>query len=94
MKSRLSEKVEVRESGIDRKGMFAKEHIFKGEIVYIKGGHIIRKNEIFTSGMINSYLPISDDYYMSSLNADVWSFSLIKEFSRMTLSMERSSEIR
>ena len=64
MKSRLSEKVEVRESGIDRKGMFAKEHIFKGEIVYIKGGHIIRKNEIFTSGMINSYLPISDDYYI------------------------------
>ena len=54
MKSRLSEKVEVRESGIDRKGMFAKEHIFKGEIVYIKGGHIIRKNEIFSSGMINS----------------------------------------
>lgn len=70
MKSRLSEKVEVRESGIDRKGMFAKEHIFKGEIVYIKGGHIIRKNEIFSSGMINSYLPISDDYYIVALNKE------------------------
>ena len=68
MKSRISPKVEIRTSEINKKGMFAKELIHKGEIVYVKGGHVITKNELFSSSVINSYLPISDDYFIGALN--------------------------
>lgn len=70
MKSRISCKIEIRPSGINKKGMFAKELIHKGEIVYIKGGHIITKEELFSSSVINSYLPISDEYYIGAYNAE------------------------
>lgn len=70
MKSVLSNKVEIRTSGIDKTGMFAKEKIKKGEIVYIKGGHIITRDELFSSSVINSYLPISDDYYIGALTPE------------------------
>lgn len=33
----ISNKIEIRDSDIHGKGMFAKEDIKKGEIVYIKG---------------------------------------------------------
>ena len=68
MKSRISPKVEIRTSEINKKGMFAKELIHKGEIVYVKGGHVITKNELFSSSVINSYLPISDYYFIGALN--------------------------
>lgn len=67
MKSFISKKVEIRASGINNKGMFAKEPIYANEIVFIKGGHIIKKDDIYTSSVINSYLPISDDYYIGAL---------------------------
>lgn len=70
MKSRISSKIEIRSSGINKKGMFAKEPIYKGEIVYVKGGHIITRDELFSSSVINSYLPISDEYYIGALNAE------------------------
>lgn len=70
MRSRLSPKVEVRSSGINQKGMFAKEPIQKDEIVYIKGGHIITKDELFSSSVINSYLPLSDEYYLGALKPE------------------------
>ncbi len=70
MKSIISKKVEVRDSGIDKKGMYAIEKICKGEIVYIKGGHILIKEELFSSTVINSYLPISDDYFIGAVSCD------------------------
>ena len=70
MRSIISTKVEVRDSGIDKKGMYAKENIRKGEIVYIKGGHILIKEELFSSTIINSYLPISDDYFIGAVSCD------------------------
>lgn len=70
MKSVMSKKIEVRGSSIDRKGMFAKELIRAGEIVYIKGGHILSRSELFSSGVINSYLPISDEYYLGAISAE------------------------
>lgn len=70
MKSVISEKVEVRVSEINKKGMFAKELIRAGEIVYIKGGHILTRDELFSSGVINSYLPISDDYFLGAISKD------------------------
>lgn len=66
----MSVKVEVRESGVNGVGMFAKEDIKKGEIVFIKGGHILTREEIFTSSVINSYLPISDEYYLGARNKE------------------------
>lgn len=70
MKSVLSEKVEVRGSSIDKRGLFAKEFIHAGEIVYIKGGHILSRDELFSSGVINSYLPISDDFFLGAVSAE------------------------
>ena len=61
IESRLSEKVEIRDKSLNGKGIFAKENIKKGEIVFIKGGHILTRNQIFSSGVINSYFPISDE---------------------------------
>lgn len=68
IKSWLSNKVETRENSLNGKGIFAKEHINKGEIVFIKGGHILTRNEIFSSGTINSYFPLSDDYFLGATN--------------------------
>lgn len=70
MKSVISPKIEVRGSGIDKRGMFAKEHIQKGEIVYIKGGHILTRQELFSSSTINSYLPISDEYFIGAISPE------------------------
>lgn len=70
MKSRISPKVEIKSGGIDNSGMFAKELICKGEIVFIKGGHILTREEIFSSKIINSYMPISDDYYLGAISAE------------------------
>lgn len=68
MKSIISPKVEVRTGGIDKKGMFAKELIHKGEMVYIKGGRLLTREELFSSTVINSYLPISDDYFLGAIS--------------------------
>ena len=72
IKSFLSEKVEIRDnSNINKKGIFAKEKINKGEIVCIKGGHILRREEIHSSSAItNSYHPISDDIFLGPISSD------------------------
>ena len=70
IESFLSPKVEIRDKAIDGKGLFAKEDINKDEIVFIQGGHILTKDKIYTSGVINSYHPISDLYYLGALNKD------------------------
>lgn len=70
IKSILSNKVEVRENALNGKGIFAKEHINKGEIVFVKGGHILTRDEIFSSGVINSYFPLDDKYFLGATNID------------------------
>lgn len=70
MKSVISKKVEIRESSINKKGMFAKELIRAGEMVYVKGGHILSRSELFSSEVINSYLPISDDFFLGALSPE------------------------
>ena len=70
VKSVLSQKVEIRNGASHAKGMFAKEAISQGEIVFIKGGHILKYDQIFSSGVINSYHPISDEYFIGSVNAE------------------------
>lgn len=70
MKSILSDKVEIRKSDINRYGMYAKQNILKGEMVFIKGGHIVKRDDFYASFVINSYLPISDEYYMAAITPE------------------------
>ena len=70
IESRLSEKVEVRDTSINGKGIFAKENIKKGEIVFVKGGHILTRDQIYSSGVINNYFPISDNYFLGATNKE------------------------
>ena len=70
VKSFISNKVEIRESKIHQKGVFAKHPIKKGEIVSIKGGHILTKEDIFSTGVINCYMPIDDNYFLGARNAE------------------------
>lgn len=70
MRSIISPKVEIRLSDINQLGMYAKENISKGEMVFIKGGHIVKRETFYTSSVINSYLPISDEYYIAAMTPD------------------------
>lgn len=70
IKSVLSNKIEIRTNSLNGKGIFAKENIKKGEIVFIKGGHILTRDEIFSTGVINSYFPISNEYFLGATNKD------------------------
>ena len=69
-KSFLSSKVEIRSSELNGMGMFAKEGIEKGEIVFIKGGHILTRKQVFSSSVINSYLPIDDNYLIGAISKE------------------------
>jgi hypothetical protein len=70
IKSVISDKVEVRKSKIHGNGMFAKAPISKGEVVFIKGGHVLTKDQFFSSGTINSYLPIDDNYFLAATSPE------------------------
>ena len=70
VKSFVSNKIDIRDSTIHGKGMFAKTAISSGEVVFIKGGHILSKNQFFSSGTINSYLPIDDNYYIAATSSE------------------------
>ncbi len=64
--STISKKIYIGDSPINGKGMFAKERIKKGGVVFIKGGHILERSEFFSSGEISSYLPIDDNYFIAA----------------------------
>ena len=70
MKSVLSDKVIIKDSGINRRGMFADAKIQKGEFVFAKGGHLVKRNEIFSDGVINSYHPIGNGYYLAAVASE------------------------
>lgn len=70
VKSMMSDKVEIREGSLNGKGIYAKENIKAGEIVFIKGGHVLTRDKIYSSGVINSYFPISDKYFLAAENKD------------------------
>lgn len=72
IKSYRSPKTEVRPSSIDRQGRFAKELIKKGEIVVIRAGHIINKEELEEQKDIirDADMQISDDLYLAPLSEE------------------------
>jgi SET domain-containing protein len=70
VKSVISNKVEIGDSVIDGRGMFAKERILKNEVVFIKGGRILKREQLFSTSTINSYLPIDDGYFLAAENPE------------------------
>lgn len=70
VKSYLSDKIEIKQSSIHDYGMHAKEHFKKGEVVFIKGGHVLKREQLYSSGVINSYHPIDDEYCLGATNAE------------------------
>lgn len=70
IESFISDKIEIRTSSVDGKGLFAKQKIVAGEIVAIKGGHITSKDEMYSSSVINSYFPIDDNFFLAAVNEE------------------------
>ena len=70
MENIISPKVVKRNNALNNIGYFAIEDIKKGETVFIRGGHLLTKNELFSSSVINSYFPISDDYFLAARTKD------------------------
>lgn len=66
MENVISTKVERRQGALNNIGYFAKDNIKKGEVIFIRGGHLLKKEELFSSSVINSYFPINDDYFLAA----------------------------
>ena len=66
IKAYRSPKTEVRNSPKGGHGLFAREKIFKGEIVAVKAGHILRAEEVFevTESVGDYTLQIDDDFFL------------------------------
>src|SRR5262249_8028309 len=62
-----SPKTEVKTSPIHGKGLFAKEAITAGEIVAVKGGHILTKQEwtTFERSLGSAEIQISDELFIA-----------------------------
>jgi uncharacterized protein len=56
-----------RKSGIHGRGLFAIKPIRKGEIVAIKGGHIVSRDQLKKYRKIigDSYIQIDDDFFLA-----------------------------
>lgn len=61
--------IAIRASNIHDLGMFAKSALRAGEVVFIKGGHVVRKGALYSTGCIGSYLPLDDDFFLGATNA-------------------------
>lgn len=69
MKTILSSKTEIRETSINGKGTFAIEDIKKGEMIYIRGGELMLKEEAFNykpNECPNGLHPITDNYFLAA----------------------------
>ena len=59
----LSPKLEITRSDIDGLGMRTREAIRRDEVAFRKGGYFLTREVLFTDGVINSYLPVSDNLF-------------------------------
>jgi len=82
IKSIVSPKTEIRKANIDGLGTFAKEDITKGEILFIRGGHLLKREEMFYYKQIDGYWPITDEYFLAATNA--------KEFKKIKIYVNHS----
>ncbi len=67
-----SPKVEVRDGALAGRGVFATEPIAAGEVVAVKVGHIVDREEVvrLTAEIGDQALQIDDDIYLSPRTAD------------------------
>ena len=73
MKSILSEKTEIREDSLNGKGTFAIQDISKGEMIYIRGGELMKVEEAYNykAGECPDGLwPITDEYWLGARNEE------------------------
>src|SRR6185437_16226579 len=78
--SYLSPKTEVRESKIHGRGLFAMADIAKGEIVAVKGGHIVDRKtlrEKITPRLGPVEIQIADDLFIAPVTDDEREFSML-----------------
>ena len=66
IKTYRSPKTEVKSSLMGGRGLFAREEIFKGEVIAVKAGHILRAEEVFevTKSIGDYTLQIHDDFFL------------------------------
>lgn len=69
IKSYRSPKVEVRGNAVEGRGIFAKEDIKNGEIVFIKAGHIVKKEKQrkLDKNLKQYCLQITDNFFLCPL---------------------------
>ena len=69
--SYLSPKTAIRPSPIDGRGLFARRAIAKGEVVAIKGGHILDRRALarVKSQIAESFIQIADGFFIGAVTA-------------------------
>jgi len=71
MKSYRSEKVLIKNSNVSGTGAFSKENIYKGEIVGIRSGHIVYKEEaMLLDKIVGSSLQIDSKRFLCAKTID------------------------
>jgi SET domain-containing protein len=77
--SYLSPKTEVRESRIHGRGLFATDKIQKGEIVAVKGGHIVTREQLreITPRLGPVEIQIGDDLFIAPVTTDERELSML-----------------
>ena len=67
-----SDKLEMKNSPIDGKGLFIKSGASakKGELLIIKGGHELHRADMVSKTIIDSYLPIGNDLFLAAKTED------------------------
>lgn len=72
-KSILSKKTEIRKTSLNGKGTFAIEDIKKGEMIYIRGGELMRMEEAYNykpGECPDGIWPITDEYWLGAKNEE------------------------
>ncbi|HVK13482.1 MAG TPA: SET domain-containing protein [Gemmataceae bacterium] len=84
--SHRSPKTVVKASGIVGRGLFAAEPIARGEIVCVKGGHLVDRATLDRHRAVaqDAELQVADDLYLAPLEAE--------EFERVMMFLNHSCE--
>jgi uncharacterized protein len=75
-----SPKTEVRESAIHGRGLFATANIGKGEIVLVKGGHIVDRKtlrEKITPSLGSVEIQVGDDFFIAPVTPEERELSML-----------------
>ena len=87
VRSIITKKVIIGPSLIHELGAFADENISKGDVVFIKGGYILPREERYEKAIGDYYWPLTDHYFLSPLKD-----SSEEEISSIKLDINHSCE--